>query len=1274
MKRVPNRINTDTWREIKNTRSRFLSLFLLSALAVAFLAGLRTTAPDMKHTADDYYDRAHLMDVRVLSTLGLTEEDIEALSAVSGVERAEGAWYVDATVRAEDGGTPIVRLHSLSERDINVPQLVEGRYPEADTECVVEEALLTMAGLSLGDTLSLDMAGTEYEDSLTRTEFKIVGTVTTPLYISSERGTTTVGNGRISAVAFLPRSVFDMEVYTEAYLLAEGGAELLCYSEEYEALIDTLTERLEALGEERADLRYDTVIRDAEEALADARQELSDAEAETRQALSDAEAELADAREKLDDGWRDYEDGKATLQREAKRGEQTLKNAEVELADARKALEQGETDYAEGLTAYENGKAEYEAGRAEYEAGVTALEESRLTLEENERLYAVSAEQAEQAQREYDSGKAELARSREQYETALAEYEAGRAVYEQGRSLLKLRDSLSLTLSTQEQVSDFLRFAVNEPQEALTVVESLSGALEALSALAENETEREQLNTLRATLPVDAVTVQTMATEHTAELGQSLMGSYALLEQSCAALEPTLTESEASLSQAETELEQARTALEAGEQTLAEGLTALTEAWEQLEAGRAELNAGWEQLAAAETELASAKETLDTSAEELSAAEARLAEAKIALKNGWTEYEDGVAEWEKGKATLKRETAEGERTLADALAELEQGEREYADGLAEYETAQEEAEDALTDARRELNDAERKISEIETCKWYILGRNTNTGYASYEQDAQRMGNLAQVFPLIFFLVAALVCLTTMTRMVEEQRVQIGGLKALGYSRGAIAKKYVGYGFLASLGGGLVGLLVGCTLIPTIIFNAWKVMYTVGDLKITLFPTIYLLSAGAAVLCVTGTAWASSYAALTAVPATLMRPKAPPAGKRVLLERVGFIWKRLSFTWKVTVRNLFRYKKRFWMAVVGIGGCTALLITGFGLRDSIHGFFDKQYDEITTYHGTVSLGDGITEAEISEIGRELDRQEQVEEWCAVSNLMITAESERRSMDSNVYLTVVPREESFSSFICLRDRKSGAEVPLSDAGAVITEKLSEMLEVTVGERITIVDSGNKRVELPVVGITENYIFHYVYVTEAGYKTYFGETAERNSILVRYTEDTVEVSDEVATAVLPLSGVTAVSRTDSLRQSVLRGLEGVDYAVIVVVVAAAALAFVVLYNLTNINITERLRELATLKVLGFNDKEMSQYIYRENIFLTLFGILLGLGMGKLLHQWLVLTVEIDLAMFHRQAEPMSYVFSAVLTVVFSLLVNLAAKQKLRKIDMVESLKTVE
>ena len=1344
MKRTPNRMNTDAMREIKNTMSRFLSLFLLSALAVAFLSGLRTTAPDMQYTADDYFDRTGLMDARVLSTLGLTDDDIEALANAPGVERAEGGWYVDATLHTGDASDLIVRFHSLSEQGINLPELVEGRLPENDRECVVEPALLEAAGISLGDTIHLDTAGTDYEDSLFGSDYTVVGTVTTSLYMSRDRGTSTIGTGRLTAVAFLPRGAFDMDIYTEAYLLADGARELMCYGEDYEDLMDGLLDELEPLGDQRAAHRYDEVVGEATDTLNDAQKEYDDAEAEANEKLTDAEEELSDARKKLDDGWKEYEDGKATLARETAQAERDIAAGEKELADALTELQDGEADYEEGLADYQQGKADYEQGLLDYQEGQDKYNDGLKELQDGEAEYEENRKKLEDAQADYDQGvldyedglkeyedgkkkledakkqlddaQAELRAGRRQYNAGYRQYQSGLEQYDSGLALYN--ENLAKYEAGREQLENQREEYNNGKAQVQSTLRLIRMFLPSMSIpgfdadTVNNMSDEELISALEAALPMmrenpayaayvsyveqliegwnglrefeeseaqlDAAKVELDAGK--AQLDASkvqLDAAAAQLDEAASQLadgERQYNEGKreyedgvAELKEAEQKLADAKTELEDGKEELEDG-------WAQLADGRKELDDGWAELRDAEAELLDAEQKLKDAAQELADGEAELTDARKKLDDGWTEYQDGLAELEDAKRKLPRETAKAQKELDDALIELQDGEKEYADGVQEYEDAKAEAEEKLSDARRELNDARREIAEIEDCKWYILGRNTNAGYVSYDQDAQRMGNLAQVFPLIFFLVAALVCLTTMTRMVEEQRVQIGGLKALGYSRGAIAKKYVGYGFLASFGGGIVGLLVGCTLIPTIIFNAWKVMYTVGDLEITLFPGIYALAVGAAVFCVAGTALWSSYAALTAVPATLMRPKAPPAGKRVLLEHVDFIWKRLSFTWKVTVRNLFRYKKRFWMAVIGIGGCTALLITGFGLRDSIHGFFDKQYDEITTYHGTVSLADKATQDEILEIGRELDRQELVESWVTISDEMVTAESSRRSVDSNVYLSVAVDEEKFSEFIHLRDWETGEGVSLSDEGAVITAKLSELLGVTVGEEITVVDSDNVRTEVPVVGITENYIFHYIYMTDQGYHDLFGEEPGVNSIMVRYTEDTVENSDRVASALLPLSGVSSVSRTDSLRQSVLRGLEGVDYAVIVVVVAAAALAFVVLYNLTNINITERLRELATLKVLGFNDHEMSQYVYRENIFLTIFGILLGLVMGKFLHQWLVMTVEIDMAMFYRKAEPLSYVLSALLTVVFSLLVNLAAKRRLRKIDMVESLKTVE
>lgn len=1343
-KKVPNRIYTDAFREIKKTRSRFLSLFLLSALAVAFLAGLRTTAPDMEYTADDYYDRTHLMDVRVLSTLGLTDDDIAALAAAPGVEKAEGAWYVDTAIHSEHNDL-IVRFHSLSEIGINDPELLEGQMPQADDECVVEPAFLTESGLSIGDVITPDMEGTSYEGSLVRERFTIVGTVNSSLYMSRDRGTSTIGTGRLTAVAFLPREAFDLDYYTEAYLRAEGAAGIMCYDDAYQERIDALIDVLKPMGEERADFRYEEVVGEATDKLNEAQQEYDDAEAEAEQELADAWQKLQEARQELDDGWKEYSDGVKTLEKETRDAKQKIADGEAELADALKKLEDGEAEYTDGLQKLDDGRAEYEEGLAEYNDALAKYQEGRQKLLDGEAEYEENRQTLLDAQKEYEEGLARYEDGMDQYRTGLAEYrdgvrqldearqqldeaevqiqagqaeldanaqkvEAARELLPQAReayeTALKLYEAAAERVGDPETLADRLANVSDEDIAAIMEgVDALRDELQRrLDEMGPDDPGYQELLDAIAALPTEEE-IRTQLAENAAEIaGRLLQGmedaktgldqagtslneleeqiktyddGAAQLEEAKMACEEGWREYNAGMAQlqgARQELDDAKAELDDAKAQIEDAKAQMDDGWRQLDEGRQTLDDGWAELNDGKAQLDDAKTQIDDAAQELADGQVQMDEARQELDDGWKEYRNGVAELEDAKATLPRETAKAQKELDDAKVKLDDGETEYADGLQEYEDGKAEAEEKLSDARRELNDARRKILEIENCTWYILGRNTNTGYVSYQQDAERMGNLAQVFPLIFFLVAALVCLTTMTRMVEEQRVQIGGLKALGYSRLAISTKYVGYGFLSSFLGGLVGLAVGCTLIPTIIFNAWKVMYTVGDLRITAFPAIYIAAVGAAVFCVTGTALAASFAALTAVPATLMRPKAPQAGKRVLLERVGFIWKRLSFTWKVTVRNLFRYKKRFLMAVIGIGGCTALLITGFGLRDSIHGFFDTQYDEITTYHGTVSLAENVTEDELKEIGRELDRQELVEAWTTMSDVSVTVESSKRAMDTYVYLCAVTDEEKFDQFIHLQDRKTGTPISLMGQGAVVTEKLAELLGVGVGDVITLVDSDNSRVQVPITAITENYIMHYIYLSHEAYLELYGEEPAVNSILVRYVEDTEANSDAVASRVLPLAGVSSVTRTDALRQSVIRGLQGVDYAVIVVVVAAAALAFVVLYNLTNINITERLRELATLKVLGFTDHEMSDYVYRENIFLTVFGILLGLVMGKYLHRWLVMTVEIDMAMFFRYAEPLSYVLAAILTVVFSFLVNIAAKRRLRKIDMVESLKTVE
>ena len=1367
-----NRLITDALREIGKTKSRFLSLLLLSALAVAFLSGLRTTAPVMEHTADGYYDSHNLMDIHVLSTLGLTDDDINYLSSLEDISAAEGAYTADGILHLESNDL-VVKLVSLSEQGINSPELVEGRLPQADDECLVEPKLLEEAGLSIGDKISFDTGTGDYEDALAVEEFTIVGTANSPLYLSTDRGTSSLGTGRVNGFVLLPMGAFDMETYTDAYLTVTWAKDLYCYDDEYGDRMDALLDSLEPVGDERAGLRYDEVIDEANQKLSDAQKEYDDAEAEANQ-------ELADARQELDDGWAEYydglaeyQDGLATYEQESADAWQQIADAEADLPEALKELEDGEQEYADGVQKMADGKAEYwdglkdwQDGKAEYDQGYQDLVDGEAEYQENYKTLSEAQQEYDKGWQEYQDGlvaledgggqlmaaEGSLSDALAQLQDGGAQLSAGQAQLEGGTAALsQAKTNLNAQLDTLGGVMAMLSpgtaltsaGAILSPdtawtqtdgqvlamlltadqdgltswvmglvmsgqltmQQALALQEQLTGMADAsLSGQFQDMVDQGLMTQDQA----DGLTAQLTAALTAAAGGvdgegnpvspdpeplksffsQSIPGLFSAGEAEIASGEAQLSSSAAQLSdgwrqynEGKAEVDQARAEFEDGvkqsqeaEQTLFESRVQLEDGWKQLADGRKELDDGWKEAAEGQKELSDGWAELEDARQEILDGEAELSDARAELDDGWQQYYDGVADLEEAKATVPGELADAQKELDDAKQELSDGYQELLDGEQEYADGKAEADKKLSDARQELNDARREVSEIEDCKWYILGRNTNVGYVSYQQDAERMGNLASVFPLIFFLVAALVCLTTMTRMVEDQRVEIGGLKALGYSRSAIALKYVGYGFLSSFFGGLLGLALGVTIIPTIIFNAWKVLYTVGDMELFLLPEVALLSVGAAVLCVTGTALATCFAALTAVPAQLMRPKSPKPGRRVLLERIRPVWKRMSFTWKVTMRNLFRYKKRFWMTVIGIGGCTALIITGFGVRNSLYDVFDKQYDEITPYSAQVSLMDNVTDDELTEISAVLDGCSLVSEWMPVSNQPITAESGSRSLDSNVYLFTVSDQERFSDFIHLRHRLDSDPVTLPEEGAVITEKLASLLDVKVGDTITLVDGDNRRAQVTITDLTENYVFHYVYITEECYESLFGQTSEINSLMVTYTEDTEENSDTVAEQLIPLSGVSSVSRIESTKNTFIEGMKGVDYAVVVITVSAAALAFVVLFNLTNINITERLRELATLKVLGFYTGELNAYIYRENIFLTIFGILLGLVLGKFLHQWLIITVEIDMVMFGRDAGVMSYVYAAALTALFSFLVNVFSRTKLKKIDMVESLKTVD
>ena len=1300
MKLRHNRIITDALREIRNTFSRFLSLLVLSALAVCFLAGLRATAPDMKKSADLYFDQQNLMDLHVLSTLGLTDKDAEALAQQPGVAAVERAYTVDAVVHLTDNDYIVKALSFTEDPGINAPRLVEGRLPQNARECLVEPLLLEETGLQLGDTLTLDTGDGDYADALRTETFTIVGTADSPLYVGTDRGTSSLGTGKVSAFVLLPLSAFSMETYTDFYLLAEGAESLLCYDDAYTDRIDSLTDSLEAFADQRARLRGEEVIGEANEQLAEAEQELADAQAEAEQELSDAWAELADARAELDDGWAEYHDGVRELQDQVAEAEQEIADGQTELddalvelndneqklTDARAELDDGWQEYYDGRRDYEDGLDEYEDGYAQYEDGLEQYEDGLAEYRAGQRRLSSALDQLNSGEAQYSAGKSQFDQFAQQLWTAaiqaglaggypsvdalLSAAAGGNA--EAGNVLAAVMAGIHEQLNTQIRELEATLSGLNgELEKATQAVAALPGQITALeeqiSQAEEAGASEEELAALRASLAElnnNLSTARESIPQLTAGISQAQSGLANLQAQ----VAQIPADGAAVIASYQTLLA-SRRELDDGWDEYYDGMAQLRAAKRELDDAKAVLDETEEELADGWTELEDARRQLEDAYQELQDGEQELSDGRAELDDGWQDYYDGLQELEDARQTLAEETADAQAELSDARAELNDGETAYTDGLAEYEDGRAEAEDKIADARKELEQARRDIEDIEECEWYLLGRNTNTGYVSYSMDADRMGNLASVFPLIFFLVAALVCLTTMTRMVEEQRVTIGGLKALGYSKGIIAVKYVGYGFLASTVGALLGLAVGLTLLPWIICNAWNIIYTLGPIQYGLEPVTSAVACLAAIGTVTLSALGACFSTLAAVPAQLMRPKAPPAGKRVLLERLPFLWRRLSFNYKITIRNLFRYQRRFWMTVIGIGGCAALIVTAFGLRGSIFDIMDKQFEEIYGYTAQIGLVDKVTPSELQEVTQALDENSLAEGYLVCRSESMTAETDAYTVDCA--LQVFSDQASMASFIHLRHRTGDGPVTLPDDGVVLTEKLASLLDVQPGDTITL--DGDSRVEVRVADVTEHYIQHYVYMTDAYYETVFGTEPQRNLVLVDYPVEDAAAED-LERELVGLDGVTSLTRMEDTREIYGSSLESVDYAVILIIVCAAALAFVVLYNLTNINITERMRELATLKVLGFHDGELSAYIYRENVILTVFGVAMGMVMGKLLHQWLILTVEIDMLMFGRQLSLISYAYAVVLTVLFSLLVNLAAHRKLKKLDMVESLKTVE
>ena len=1206
-----NILRKDFIIEIKKTMGRFVSIFFIVALGVAFYSGIRASEPSMRFTADQYFDDSELMDLKVMGTMGLTKADIKAIGKVSGIEAVEGGYSKDVLCPVGDN-EKVVHMLSM-QKNFDQVSLVEGRLPEKAGECLVDEDFLSYTDLKVGDTVTFHSGdGEALTDSLVTDTYKIVGIGNSPLYISFGRGNSTIGTGEISGFVVVDKASFDMDVYTEAYVKVSGAEEKTAFTDEYNNLSDAAKEAVSAIEEERCAARKQEIVDEANEKLADSEKTVN----EKSQELENAKKEL--------------ESGKSKAAEELEKAKQQLTDGEAELADAKQQIADGETQLADAKAQLNEKQAQLDSVEAQYESGKAQLDQKEQELADAEQVYLSN----------YSKYMPIITAGKEQIPAGKSQIADGKKRLDEGLAPLnRLKDELA---GIEDEISQ-CDSGIAELQKQLDGMDS--DVYQEYVKIPEEDRNEEQQAYVNKWENLNAQLAGIQAQKTQLETAKS-----GLLAQAGFATEADLDAQITSLTTQRDELDKKEAALLGQEQTLA------AQEEELLSAGR-QITDGKSQIAAARTQLDSAK--------------SQITDGKAQIQSAWALLNEKEGTLNASKAQL----ASGEQELADGRSEYEQAAKEAEEQITDGQAKITDGEKQLTDAKQQIADAKAEIKKIENPKWYVQTReDALTEYQGYGDNADRMRSIGKVFPVLFFLVAALISLTTMTRMVEEQRVQIGTMKALGYGKAAIAGKYIGYALIATLGGSIFGVLAGEKILPFIIIYAYMILYKHLPAILVPYHMSYALQAsGIAVACTLIATIASCYKELAAEPAELMRPAAPKQGKRILLERIGIIWKHLNFTWKSTVRNLIRYKKRFFMTIFGIGGCMALMVVGFGLKDCIYEIVSLQYEKVQFYDAATYMSDDISEENRQQLHDYLDQNADIKE--TIEARMQKTDVKSASGKKTLYLMVPSDNEKIEDFLSFHSRTNKDEVySLKKDEVILTEKIASLLNVKVGDELTIEDEDRGDQTVTVGAICENYMSHYLYLSPEKYKELYGVPAEYNTIIYSVKDGKDDQIEKIGTKLLSMDGVLNVSYTSSIEGRLDDMLRSLNLVIVVLIVSAGMLAFVVLYNLNNINITERQRELATLKVLGFYDGEVASYVYRENILLTIIGSVVGMVLGNLLHRYIILTVEVEEAMFGRQIHWQSYLYSFLFTVAFSLFVNWVMFYKLKKIDMVESLKSVE
>ena len=1169
----------DTRRTIERTRARFISLVAIVALGVSFFAGVNATAPDMRDTARQYYRDTNILDLQIVSTAGLTDEDLAVIASIQGVEYVGGEKFVDGVLRVDgekvseiDGSELTVRAIGLDCQKainndagiedatyLNRPQLLEGVWPTQMNQCLVDDSnLSTPEEFKLGATVTIEGAGTDIAGSLQNTEYTIVGVIRTPLFVSYDRGSTQIGTGKLGTFIYIPQENFTTDYYSSFSIKLAGTEGMDPYSDEFNEVTAPYISYIKSISQQCLAPRVEKL------------------KTQYTAQVEKSEAEYAKAKEKTDAAIKEAEEKVKTVLDMAENGDEKL--AEYKRQYNEKAMEAS-----------------------------TKIDASKL---EHSTQYAAWLQKRE----EYNAAKAQIS----QYTNAETDLKTARTEYNVANLQV---NSLLTTVNYLEQL-------IATTRSAMTSLDQSQG--NSTQSIIQRFEESGLVG-----VEVDSIvsSIRSFTAVGTAEE----MAAY--LEPQLQTLETQLAGTKSQLYTAKGQLAQKKVELENAEQLV-----------NQLGGVNADLSA-------AEAQLEEAEKALTGANYDIQFGELEVLSQLSDYKNQITNYETNLQLAKEKAPTVQQE----------------------------FETQKAEAYEKLEKAKNQLDAAKKFLVDLDTAKWYVNERaDALRGFEEYKNTADRTAALAFIFPWFFFIVSTLVSLNTMTRMVEDERTQLGTLKALGFVNKEIARKYITYALSASLIGGIAGSMLGFVIFPTAITFAYGIMFEVPAtvLKFRLLygiPGIFI-----SVATTTLAAYGAVNRSLTCVPSTLMRPKAPKGGKRVFLEKFPSLWSSLSFTWKVTFRNVFRNKKRFVMAVIGVFGCTSLLVAAFGLDKSINTSLEVQFtnpDSIFRYDMQIVPNGSydITLGESDALNFVRSRPEIAMANLTYMKVYNTTSDKFSDPDDQklmeTYLLVPEDSAMLQNYIYLRDAKTKAHIELPQTGGVITKKLAKALKLKVGDTILVQLDQNNQLSIPVAAIAENYTFHYIYMTKEVYASLFRSNPQFNYITANLAyELSGEQKEELSGALMKDYTISAVAYQSDIQSGFETLFNSLGYIVIILVISAAFLSLIVMYNLSSINIHERRKEIATIKVLGFTKKEVASYIFRENFLLSAIGTVIGLIMGIGLHRIVLLFGEVDIVMFGRSPGIMAFVYATALSTAFTMLVNLILMRNLKKIDMVESLKSIE